>query len=344
MEEEESQDPLLGTSIFGTYEVSQKLGEGAMGAVYLAKRDDTQQRVALKVLHERTLDNEETVQRFHREARVISMLSHPNIVRVFVYGETKGSPYMAMEFVEGTSLSQVLRDGPISEKRVIAMGRQLCSAIGEAHDLGILHRDIKPENILLTNYRGRDDYVKVLDFGLAKITGSNSNLTQSGIVYGTPAYMSPEQAQALDLDPRSDIYSVGCTLYHMVTGDVPFEGKTAVRTLEMQVFQEATPPSKHADVSAEFEEVILRALQKKPEDRFPSADAMLRALEALDETSAGSDDLARIPTAAPDWLPVEKLNDLALKKPWFWPAALGALAVLAFGMLLLFVILIVVIL
>lgn len=334
-----SQDALLGTSIFGTYTISKKLGEGAMGAVYLAAREDTGQRVALKVLHPRTMGDEETVQRFHREARVISMLSHPNVVRVFVYGETNGSPYMAMEFVEGTSLAQYLGRGPVPEDDAVSMARQICSAIAEAHDLGILHRDIKPENILLSEYRGDSNFVKVLDFGLAKLTGSNQKLTQSGIVYGTPSYMSPEQAQALELDPRSDVYSLGCTLYHMVTGEPPFEGNTAIRTLEMQVFQTPKPPAEIADISQELNAIILKAIEKKPEDRFSSAHAMLAALEQL--SPGAVDGTSDHPIAK--LIPLDRLNQTAQSTPWLWPALFGALIGLALLSLMLFVTLLVVV-
>lgn len=313
---------LVGQTLFGTYMVTEKLGEGAMGNVYLAKQSQTGQRIAIKVLNAEAAQHQETVARFLREARVISMMTHPNVVRVFIFGETKGGiSYMAMEHVDGMPLERVVRDQKMDEARAIDIAKQMLAAIGEAHDLGIMHRDLKPENVLLTTWRGRKDYVKILDFGIAKVQNANQQLTQMGIVYGTPAYMSPEQAQALEIDRRADIYSLGCMLYEMVSGVVPFDARTNLKILEMQAFQKPTPPSEHTDVSPRLEAIILQAMAKAPDNRFQTAQEMLDALEALDEPVDPAPPAGR----AQD-IPVSfhLLNDLALEKPWFWPAALIA--------------------
>jgi len=278
-------ESLIGKTIFGEYTVTKKLGEGGMGAVYLATQQAIGQEIAIKVLHGRSAKNDELVKRFNREAKAVSRLTHPNIIRVFIFGRTEeGLIYLAMEFVKGTSLrEEIARVTRMSEMRAITILKQTLSALSEAHDIGIIHRDLKPDNILLTNYRGEEDFVKVLDFGIAKVqdpTGApEQKLTQAGVVYGTPEYLSPEQAQALELDHRSDVYSLGCILYEMVTGQVPFSAPTAVNILMMHVYEEVKPPrSKYAGVSPEMEKIILKAMAKKPEDRYQSAMAFFEAL------------------------------------------------------------------
>lgn len=313
---------LVGQKLFGTYTITEKLGEGAMGDVYLAKQAQTGQRIAIKVLNQEAQQHHETVQRFLREARVISMLTHPNVVRVFIFGETpSGESYMAMEFVDGMPLERIVRGTPLDEERTIDISKQILGAIGEAHDLGIMHRDLKPENILLTEHRGQRDFVKILDFGIAKVQNANQQLTQSGIVYGTPAYMSPEQAQALEIDRRADIYSLGCMMYEMVTGQIPFDAKTALKILEMQAFREPKYPSELAAVSPGLENIILKAMAKNVENRFQSAQEMLDALESLGKEPE---------PVTPD-LPVtfQTLNDLAQRETWFWPAVFGVIALFA---------------
>lgn len=303
---------LIGQRLFGTYTVTEKLGQGAMGNVFLAQQSETGQRIAIKLLNEEAATNEETVARFLREARVISMLTHPNVVRVFIFGETPaGVTYMAMEHVDGVPLDRVVRNTPLAHDRVVRITRQMLGAIGEAHELGVMHRDLKPENVLLTTWRGEKDFVKILDFGIAKVQNANQQLTQTGIVYGTPAYMSPEQAQAHDIDRRADLYSLGCMMYEMATGKLPFDAKSNLKVLEMQAFQTPTPPSELAKVDPRLEAVILRAMAKKPDDRFQSAEEMLAALDALD---------APAPTNTP--VSFQMLNDLAASTTWFWPVVL----------------------
>ncbi|TXD39015.1 protein kinase [Lujinxingia vulgaris] len=282
---------LVGQSLFGEYTITRKLGEGGMGAVYLAQQNSIDQKIAVKVLHEHSAESEELIQRFHREARVVSMLTHPNIIRVFIFGRTDGGLlYLAMEYVEGQSLRDRMGSQPMEEIQAIKLMKQLCSGLSEAHDLGIIHRDLKPDNVLLTNFRGESNFVKILDFGIAKINEveggpEQQKLTQAGIVYGTPEYLSPEQAQALELDHRTDLYSLGVMLFELLTGKVPFTGTTPVQILTAHVFNEVPKPSSVAPgpIAPTMERIILKALSKDPADRFEDAMAMFEALVAREQ-------------------------------------------------------------
>ena len=292
---------LVGRHLFGQYQIIKKLGEGGMGAVYQARQEAIDQDIAIKVLLSEAARSPEIVQRFHREAKVISMLTHPNIIRVFIFGRTEeGLLYLAMEFVKGRELREDIRRLGHDELRVIRIMKQTCSALAEAHDVGIVHRDLKPDNILLTKHRGEEDFVKILDFGIAKITENEdenqAKLTQAGIVYGTPEYLSPEQAQALPLDHRTDIYSLGVMLFEMMTGRVPFQGDSPVQILTQHVFGEMPRPN---DVSTRpiaptMENIILRAMARDPKERFGDALEMYRALvhreqEILSAKGLGAD-------------------------------------------------------
>ncbi len=287
---------LVGQVLFGEYTITKKLGEGGMGAVYLAKQGSIDQLIAVKVLHEHSAESEELIQRFHREAKVVSMLTHPNIIRVFIFGRTQhGLLYLAMEYVEGQSLRGLLDKGPMDEITAIKIMKQLCSGLSEAHDLGVIHRDLKPDNVLLTEFRGESNFVKILDFGIAKIKQPDGQeeaqkLTQAGIVYGTPEYLSPEQAQALELDQRTDIYSLGVMLFEFMTGRVPFQGSAPVQILTAHVFNEPPRPSELAPdrVAPTMERIIMKAMAKDTKERYFSAmemfeDLVLREAEILQE-------------------------------------------------------------
>jgi serine/threonine-protein kinase len=280
-------DDLIGTTIFGEYQIERKLGEGGMGAVFQARQRAIDQDIAIKVLLAEAAQSDELVQRFHREAKVISMLSHPNIIRVFIFGrmEQNGALYLAMEFVKGQSLRDVLGGKPMEELRAIKMMKQCCSALAEAHDLGIVHRDLKPDNILLTTFRKDPNFVKILDFGIAKLNApgdqsQQAKLTQAGIVYGTPEYLSPEQAQALELDQRTDIYSLGVMLFEMMTGRVPFIADSPVKILTKHVFEPTPSPNSVAGgrIAPTMEAIIMKSMAKKPADRYQNAMEMFRAL------------------------------------------------------------------
>lgn len=280
---------LVGQRLFGDYVIERKLGEGGMGAVYLARQRAINQDIAIKVLHGRAAESAEIIERFNREARVIAMLTHPNIIRVFIFGRTPSNlMYLAMEYVKGRELREEMRKGLMDELTAIKIMKQICSALQEAHDLEIVHRDLKPDNILLTEFRGESHFVKILDFGIAKITnqeGAEKQLTQAGIVYGTPEYLSPEQAQAKQLDHRTDIYSLGVMLYEIMVGKVPYQSNSAVEVLTKHVFSEPTPPAQVAPgrVSPTMQNIILCAMAKDPAKRFDSALAMFRALELREQ-------------------------------------------------------------
>lgn len=285
----------MGRPFFGAYHITKLLGEGGMGAVYLAEQNSIDQKIAIKVLQTHVAGSDEIVQRFHREARVISMLTHPNIIRVFIFGRTEdGLLYLAMEYVKGRSLRDELGGKPMDEMAAIKIMKQLCSGLSEAHDLGIVHRDLKPDNVLLTEFRGEPSFVKILDFGIAKLKEPDGKpqeqLTQAGIVYGTPEYLSPEQAQAHELDQRTDIYSLGVMLYELITGKVPFTAPSPVQILTMHVFNPPTPPSQilPGKVSPAMERIILKAMAKNPDDRYNQAmdmfeDLVRREMELLSE-------------------------------------------------------------
>lgn len=321
-----SSDMLIGQKLFGQYTITKKLGEGGMGAVFLAKQDTIDQTIAIKVLLAEAARSHEIVQRFEREARVISMLTHPNIIRVFIFGRTpSGQLYLAMEYVNGRELRHDMRGKPLDELVAISIMKQSCSALAEAHDLGIIHRDLKPDNVLLTEFRGEENFVKILDFGIAKLNEPDSNpnaakLTQAGIVYGTPEYLSPEQAQALDLDNRTDIYSLGVMLYEMMTGRVPFTADSPVQILTKHVFEQPKRPSEvlPGRIAPTMENIIMKAMAKKREDRFESAMDMFRALVLREQELLQSRGLG----ADANWVPGSELTGMfnAIKAPAPAPA------------------------
>ncbi|HYQ14394.1 MAG TPA: serine/threonine-protein kinase, partial [Polyangiaceae bacterium] len=228
-------DPFIGRELLGgQFRVLEKIGTGGMGSVYRAEQPAMNRMVAIKILHPKLAGRKDLTSRFRREARAMSQLTHPNTVKVFMYGELEddGSLYIVMEMLEGRNLNQTVRkEGPLPADRAIPILIQCCGALQEAHDLGIVHRDLKPENIFLSKQGGINDYPKVLDFGLAKVTERQMQpgsviLTQEGMVFGTPEFMSPEQAQGKTLDARSDIYSLAVILYEVLTGKLPFSART----------------------------------------------------------------------------------------------------------------------
>jgi serine/threonine-protein kinase len=245
--------------------------------------------VAVKILHPKLTNRKDLVSRFRREARAMSHLTHPNTVKVFLYGDLDdGSLYIVMEYLDGKNLNQVVRkEGPMAIERAIPVLIQVCGALQEAHLQGIIHRDLKPENIFLSTNGGLKDYPKVLDFGLAKVTERELRpgsimLTQEGMVFGTPEFMSPEQAQGKPLDARSDLYSLAIILYEVLTGKLPFDARTPMEYIQMHVTKppillddrvpgKRFPPGLGA--------VLNKALQKRPEDRYASAAEFAQALK-----------------------------------------------------------------
>ena len=287
-----SQDPFIGRDILdGQFQILQKIGKGGMGAVYRALQPAMNRMVAVKILHPKLTSRRDLASRFRREARAMSHLAHPNTAKVFLYGELDdGSLYIVMEFLEGKNMNQTVRsEGPMSLERGVRILAQVCPALEEAHRAGMIHRDLKPENLFLCQTGGMTDYAKVLDFGLAKVTEREMRpgsiaLTQEGMVFGTPEFMSPEQAQGKKLTPSSDIYSLAIILYEALTGKLPFEGKTSMDYIQHQVMTKPMTLAQRAPDKAFpplLQTVFDKALQKDPANRFASALDFSSALEAV---------------------------------------------------------------
>src|SRR6187549_4057496 len=271
-------DPLIGQLIGGRYRVTGVLGEGGMGIVYVGEQQmgSTVRKVAIKTLHAHLSKDPSVIARFHRECGTVAQLEHPNTIKFYDFGSTAdGTLYIAMEFVAGKPLSDVLAQGPLSVERTIKIMRQVCGALDEAHMQGIIHRDLKPENVILTARAGETDFVKVLDFGIAARSESadaqrEQKLTQQGMVLGTPPYMSPEQFTGKALDRRSDIYSLGVMAYEMLTGQLPFEADTPWQWATEHMTAQPRPFEAVAtggSIPSAMRAAIMKALAKDPEQR-----------------------------------------------------------------------------
>jgi serine/threonine-protein kinase len=307
------QDPFIGREILGgQFRILQKIGTGGMGSVYKAEQPAMNRMVAIKILHPKLANRKDLTSRFRREARAMSQLTHPNTVKVFMYGELEedGSLYIVMELLEGRNLNQTVRkEGPMTVERAIPVLVQVCGALHEAHEMGIIHRDLKPENIFLCMQGGLKDYPKVLDFGLAKVTERQMRpgsiiLTQEGMVFGTPEFMSPEQAQGKPLDASSDIYSLAAILYEVLTGKLPFNAKTPMEYIQKHVMEPPIPlneriPGKTFPVG--LGEAIAKALAKKPEERYRNAAEFAQALAPFAEP--GSERALPVVPSSPEGSP-----------------------------------------
>src|SRR5690242_903454 len=279
-----------------------KLGSGGMADVYLAEDEELGRRVAIKILNDKYVPDEQFVERFRREAKNAAALSHPSIVSIYDRGEAEGTYYIAMEFLDGRSLKElIVSRGPAPVTVAVEYARQILQALRFAHRHGIVHRDIKPHNVLV-DAEGR---VKVTDFGIAR--AGASQMTEAGSIVGTAQYLSPEQARGGEIDPRSDLYSLGVVLYELLTGKTPFDGETPVEIAMKHLSNAPKPPSKlRADIPPELDMVVLRALAKNPDDRYQSADEMEADLDRVARganVSAATVDTAtqvlRRPPAAP---------------------------------------------
>jgi serine/threonine-protein kinase len=311
-------DDYIGRTVASKYRVEQMIGEGGMGKVYKATQLALDKPVVLKVLRQALLSDERTVARFQREAKAASRLNHPNSISVLDFGQTdEGALYIAMEYVQGKDLHHILsREWPLAESRVIRIMGQVLSALADAHSASVIHRDLKPENIMVEQRRGEPDFVKVLDFGIAKIIdGTNDEgpaLTRAGFVCGTPEYMSPEQARGAQLDHRSDLYAVGVIIYQLMSGMLPFDSDSAVGFATKHLTEIPPAPTRRrpdARVSPAMERLIMKALAKSPDDRPQTAEQFRAELQAIEkERRAGVGSNRRPGASAQSLSPVRKVT------------------------------------
>ncbi|MBN2725236.1 MAG: serine/threonine protein kinase [Deltaproteobacteria bacterium] len=315
------QDPLLGITLLGQFQVQELIGQGSMGKVYLAKQLSVDRHVAVKVLKQKLAIDDKVVQRFHREARAAARLNHPNIITIHLVGEMDGTrtPYMVMEYVEGASLETIIAtQGALDPARVIKISIQIATALLEAHKNHVVHRDLKPENIALLKHGTSGETVKVLDFGIAKILHSDeelSQLTKTGTIFGTPAYISPEQAGGEPLDFRTDLYSLGVIMYRMATGHLPFENASGLEILVRHIKDiPPVPSSVNPQIPTALELVILRLLEKKPVDRYNTAQDLIEALQvALKEVEKSSESADSNLTASASNFRGHEVNEFQIK-------------------------------
>ncbi len=274
----------LGTMLSGRYEVLKRVGSGGMADVYMAKDHKLNRNVAVKVLKSEYVEDEKFLKKFETEAQAVARLSHPNIVNVYDVGIEDGINYIVMELAEGMTLKEYIRrKGYLSPKETVEISLQIASAISHAHKNHIIHRDIKPQNILVSEIGN----VKVTDFGIAKATSSNT-VTSTATAMGSVHYISPEQAKGRFSDEKSDIYSLGITMYEMVTGHVPFDHENGVTIALMHLQNEITPPSQIRDgIPDSLEKIILKCTMKKPEDRYQTADELITDLKLVFEDTSG---------------------------------------------------------
>jgi beta-lactam-binding protein with PASTA domain/predicted Ser/Thr protein kinase len=323
-----------GSVVDGRYRVLHRIGSGGMADVWLAEDQHLQRRVALKVLHSRFAQDREFVERFRREAESAAGLNHPNVVSVYDRGEVDGTYYIAMQYLEGRSLKELIDVGLTPEQSVYLI-RQVLEGARFAHRHGIVHRDLKPQNVIVDD----DGKAVVTDFGIAR--AGVSEITQTGSVMGTPHYLSPEQAQGEEVTPVSDLYSIGVILYEALARRVPFEGESAVAVAMKQVSQAPQRPSSiNPQVSPALDAVVMRALEKSPGDRFQNADAFIAALDAAlkagDELKGGTAAFAPLPptVARADAAEAAEMDELEeeerrrRRRLWITAAAVALLAAL----------------
>ncbi len=304
-------DSLINTLFDGRYRILRKLGTGGMANVYLAEDEVLGRRVAIKILNDRHAGDEQFVERFRREAKNAASLSHPNIVSIYDRGEAEGTYYIAMEYLDGRSLKElIVARGPAPIHLAVDYARQILAAIRFAHRHGIVHRDIKPHNVLVDG-EGR---LKVTDFGIAR--AGVSQMTEAGSIIGTAQYLSPEQAKGAPVDQTSDLYSVGVVLYELLTGEVPFSGDTPVEIAMKHLSTVPEPPSaKRADVPRDLDMVVMRALGKDPSERYQSAEEMDADLRRINRGVAISPVTEEAATAIISRPPPSAVTEITSRTP-----------------------------
>jgi eukaryotic-like serine/threonine-protein kinase len=312
-----------GSVVDKRYRVLRRIGSGGMADVWLAEDAHLQRQVALKVLHSRYLQDQDFIARFQREAEAAAGLQHPNIVAVFDRGQDDGVNYIAMRYVEGPTLKELIERG-LTPEQAVALVRQVLEGARFAHRNGIVHRDLKPQNVIVDE----EGKAVVTDFGIAR--AGVSEITQTGSVMGTPQYLSPEQAQGFEVTGVSDLYSIGVILYEALTGRVPFEGESAVAVAMKQVAETPQRPSSiNPQVSPALDAVVMRALEKEPGNRFQSADAFIAALDqAMREPGAGSGTAAFAAAppivGVPEEVPPEEDRG---RNNWLWALLIAAIVI-----------------
>jgi serine/threonine protein kinase len=342
-------DPIVGTVLAGRYEVVRRIGEGGMGLVYSGKHRAIGKQVAIKVLRDDLSRRPDVLERFRQEANSASRIGHQNIVDVFDFGETAGgASYFVMEYLEGEDLADVLaKEYTVDPQRACDIVIQCSRALGAAHSMGIVHRDIKPENIFLTKKEDVEgDFVKIVDFGIAKMSDVETEgvpgrkLTKTGMIFGTPEYMSPEQAAGRHLDHRVDVYALGTILYECLAGRTPFVGDSFMGILTQHMFHDPPPISDlnpGAKVTPELELVVRKALAKDPDYRYQSMRELRHAIAAALEGRVSETTLTQFPTIEPKALtglsPLQ-WHGRSARGPWRWLAAgLGLMGIAALAWL-----------
>jgi len=328
-------DPLVGTNLAERYEIIRRIGEGGMGAVYEARHSIIGKRVAIKVLLEKFLENEELIARLLQEARLASSIGHQNIVDVTDFGTTRdGRAFVVMEFLEGEPLSElIMRDAPLPVERSLAIVKQVASALGAAHNKGIVHRDVKPENVYLVR-RGDLDFVKVVDFGVSKAVrtqeetgGEWARLTRTGAVLGTPLFMSPEQAGGSeDIDARADIWATALILYECLTGELPFRGSNYLGVVAQIQNKEVPPPSTlrpELGIPNAVDRMVMHGLER---DRTRRYQHMAAFEQDMDRLLAGEVDIALDGGAS-----AEQRSTSRARSRWPWHLAVAAVFALGIG-------------
>ena len=276
---------LIGQLLAGRYRVERLLGSGGMGSVYRAEHIHMRKAVAVKVLHREMTAVPEVVARFEREAVAAGRIEHPNVVQASDFGRLEdGAFYLVLEYVEGQSLAKLIERGPGAPERALHITRQVADALAAAHAQNIIHRDLKPDNVMIVDRENYADFVKVLDFGIAKVrmqdnTGKTQQLTQLGTVFGTPEYMSPEQARGNPVDGRSDLYTLGVMLYEMLTGTTPFKNDDLIVVLTRTITE---PPAPLPNTIPEpVRTLTMRLLRKLPEERVAHAAELIGQIDSI---------------------------------------------------------------
>lgn len=329
-----ARDPMVGTCLMGKYDIIDVIGHGGMGVVYKGRQVLMDRTVAIKMLQSQHIADSMSVKRFHQEGKAASKMNHPHVITVYDFGvtPTSGQPFIVMDYLLGTDLSTIIKDeGQLGVERSLKILSQSTDALDHAHRMGVIHRDLKPSNIMLIDYEDEKDYVKVVDFGVAKLIsagGEQQRLTQMGEVCGSPVYMSPEQCQGLELDSRSDIYSMGIVIYETLTGRLPILGKTMVETMSKHITE---APPRFSEVRPDLyiperlEAVVFKALSKDRADRHQSMAELTRDLDTAIPRAGKSQVLRTDFPTMPQTEEDKPTSPFANFTPFHWVAIASAL-------------------